>query len=59
MEKYNSPTKGKMHRCWCWTEWKENEKIDNGFKPVTEPYPHSENCRREKERKIMHGMKTS
>lgn len=47
MEKYNNPTHGKLHRCWCWVE---SDLSDNGFKPVTEDYPHSENCKRETER---------
>lgn len=38
----NPPSRGKMHRCkFCWTEV---DKTDNGFKPFSQPYPHSDNC---------------
>ena len=41
-EVINPPSRGRMHRCkQCWTK---ASKIDNGFIPANQPYPHADSC---------------
>ena len=47
LEKWYSPTRGLMVRCWCWTETPMGM-VDNGWRKPHESYPHSKLCGRSK-----------